>query len=401
MLDMDVNLLDFSTEVSSYPDDDMPILSKGGYQLDFDNLDAINPFQGSAKMLLSPARPAVDTLPTHQTDHQHTNVNDAPQEPVKMESALDETLPFIPSVENSLADFSAEISSTESSVVTVVKVPAAEEPDSYTATPDEDQPTKVPAMEENKESGSFAEDAPLPAKGSYNFDFDDLDAVNPFQTGGSKIQNSPVTGKKLSDNNSPFEVIQIAPSTVANVAEAAEGAQEVPAQPEVTPTDAAAPPSADAAEPSEAERVSQTADVPIKEGAIKLEFNFDDDAEVRQKPPPKKFVRKAPGLKSKAAKPASDTGPAKPAPEKPDSSAAAEAPAPKVSYSFDFDKLDDPNFNPFGTKAGMSNSPRCNKPSCPVLTENSTPEQADKPVEQEAASPPAPPPYVRHSTRAD
>uniref|UniRef100_A0A665WIN0 Transforming, acidic coiled-coil containing protein 3 n=1 Tax=Echeneis naucrates TaxID=173247 RepID=A0A665WIN0_ECHNA len=44
-------------EVSSYPDDDMPIRSKGGYQLDFDNLEMINPFQGSNMMVLSPGRP--------------------------------------------------------------------------------------------------------------------------------------------------------------------------------------------------------------------------------------------------------------------------------------------------------------------------------------------------------
>uniref|UniRef100_A0A3Q3KQK7 Transforming acidic coiled-coil-containing protein C-terminal domain-containing protein n=1 Tax=Mastacembelus armatus TaxID=205130 RepID=A0A3Q3KQK7_9TELE len=50
-------LLTFSTKASSYPDDIMPIKSKGGYQLDFDNLDAINPFGGSNKMVLSPARP--------------------------------------------------------------------------------------------------------------------------------------------------------------------------------------------------------------------------------------------------------------------------------------------------------------------------------------------------------
>uniref|UniRef100_A0A3Q3X008 Transforming, acidic coiled-coil containing protein 3 n=1 Tax=Mola mola TaxID=94237 RepID=A0A3Q3X008_MOLML len=49
------NLLEFSTEMSSYPDDDMPIQSKGGYDLDFDNLDGIDPFQGSNKMMLSPA----------------------------------------------------------------------------------------------------------------------------------------------------------------------------------------------------------------------------------------------------------------------------------------------------------------------------------------------------------
>uniref|UniRef100_A0A3Q3DNY5 Transforming acidic coiled-coil-containing protein C-terminal domain-containing protein n=1 Tax=Hippocampus comes TaxID=109280 RepID=A0A3Q3DNY5_HIPCM len=44
-------------KLSSYPDDDMPIQSKGGYQLDFDNLDNINPFGSSNKMVLSPPRP--------------------------------------------------------------------------------------------------------------------------------------------------------------------------------------------------------------------------------------------------------------------------------------------------------------------------------------------------------
>uniref|UniRef100_A0A3Q0THE6 Transforming acidic coiled-coil-containing protein C-terminal domain-containing protein n=1 Tax=Amphilophus citrinellus TaxID=61819 RepID=A0A3Q0THE6_AMPCI len=48
---INTNLHDFSSaEVSSYPDDNMPIQSKGGYMLDFDNLESINPFQGSNKM---------------------------------------------------------------------------------------------------------------------------------------------------------------------------------------------------------------------------------------------------------------------------------------------------------------------------------------------------------------
>uniref|UniRef100_A0A3Q3GB25 Transforming acidic coiled-coil-containing protein C-terminal domain-containing protein n=1 Tax=Labrus bergylta TaxID=56723 RepID=A0A3Q3GB25_9LABR len=106
---------------SSYPDDDMPIQSKGGYQLDFDNLDAVDPFQGSNKMVLSPARPVVENPPTPETDPQHTEPEKISEEPTKIESALDETLPFTTSVENSLVDVSANISSTESSVVTVYK----------------------------------------------------------------------------------------------------------------------------------------------------------------------------------------------------------------------------------------------------------------------------------------
>uniref|UniRef100_A0A669BAL6 Transforming acidic coiled-coil-containing protein C-terminal domain-containing protein n=1 Tax=Oreochromis niloticus TaxID=8128 RepID=A0A669BAL6_ORENI len=48
---MDLDKSKKPLKVSSYPDDNMPIQSKGGYMLDFENLDDINPFQGSNKML--------------------------------------------------------------------------------------------------------------------------------------------------------------------------------------------------------------------------------------------------------------------------------------------------------------------------------------------------------------
>uniref|UniRef100_A0A3B3U6U4 Transforming acidic coiled-coil-containing protein C-terminal domain-containing protein n=1 Tax=Poecilia latipinna TaxID=48699 RepID=A0A3B3U6U4_9TELE len=47
------------SDPSSFPDDNMPIQSRGGYLLDFDNLDAINPFQGSKQMPVSPVRPEI------------------------------------------------------------------------------------------------------------------------------------------------------------------------------------------------------------------------------------------------------------------------------------------------------------------------------------------------------
>ncbi|MEQ2255548.1 hypothetical protein ILYODFUR_015040, partial [Ilyodon furcidens] len=98
-------------EPSSLPDDDMPIQSSGGYRLDFDNLDAMNPFQGSKKMTLSPVRPVVkDPLDTQQTDSENI------LQKLEVEATLDDTLPF---VENSLGDVSGNISSTDSSVVTV------------------------------------------------------------------------------------------------------------------------------------------------------------------------------------------------------------------------------------------------------------------------------------------
>lgn len=377
--------LEFSTEVSSYPDDEMPIQSKGGYQLDFDNLEAMDPFSGSNKMMLSPARPTVENPHPPQTEPQHAEPKNTFDELTKIESALDETLPFNQSVENSLADLSADISSTESSVVTVVKVAAVEELDSYTATPDEKQPAKMsPSINEDKVSGSFVEDAPLPAKGSYSLDFDNLDAINPFQTGGSKIQNSPVIGKKVPDNNPPVEEVQEnKPINVVKLPEVAqELPEEVPVQPAVKPVASVAPISANAAKAPAAD--TQPSDASIKEGPVKLEFNFDDGGEVRKKQPPKKFGKRPPGLKSKAEKLASDVKPPQESQVKPEASDVAEA--PKGAYSFDFEKFDDPNFNPFGTKSSMNNSPKVSEKSSPVLMEASNQEKMDKPVEKEDVS---------------
>lgn len=363
--------------VSSYPDDDMPIQSKGGYQLDFDNLDAINPFQGSSKMMLSPARPPVENTPTHETEPEQPEEEKASEEPARIESALDETLPFTQSVENSLVDISSHISSTESSVVTVTKV---EPPDSFTATPDEKSHDELSqSADEEKVSGSFVEDAPLPAKGSYTLDFDDLDAINPFQTGGSKIPNSPVVERKAAEINPPAEVTQIK-ENIPNDVDAPEVAQEGPVQPEMKPMAAVAPLSANVKQLADE---SKPSDAPAKEGPVKLEFNFDDGNEVKQKPPPKKFGKRPPGLKSKAAKPSSDVKPPKETPAGPETSDADVQP-PKGSYSIDFDKFDDPNFNPFGTKSSMNNSPQCNKNLPPVPVEASILE----PVEKEPSSSP-------------
>ncbi|XP_034531582.1 transforming acidic coiled-coil-containing protein 3 [Notolabrus celidotus] len=364
-------------EVSSYPDDNMPIQSKGGYQLDFDNLDTMDPFQGSNKMVLSPAVPSVKNPPTPQTEPQQPKPENNSEEPAKIESALDETLPFSLSVENSLVDTSANISSTESSVVTIVRVPQIEEQNSCTATPDEKQPAETSSsFNQDKGSGSFIEDAPLPTKGSYNFDLDNLDEINPFQTGGSKIQNSPVIERKAPENNPPVEEILMKDDQAKNV-DAPKVAQEMP----VKPMAAVAPISAI---PSAAESTSQPDDAPLKDGPVKLEFNFDDGNEVKKKPPPKKFGKRPPGQKPKEEKPTCDTKPPKEVPVKPDTTDNAEVPAPKGSYSFDFEKFDDPNFNPFGTKASMNNSPICSKKSSPVLTETPPPEQVEKPAETEA-----------------
>ncbi|XP_067335946.1 transforming acidic coiled-coil-containing protein 3 isoform X1 [Channa argus] len=366
-------------EVSSYPDDNMPIQSKGDYQLDFDNLDAINPFQGSNPIGFSPAKSAVENLGTDQTESQNIKPEYILEEATKMESALDETLPFTPSVENSLADVSINISSTESSVVTVVKVQAVEEQDSWTATPDENQCAKVSLSDDqDKASGSF-EDAALPPKGSYNLDLDNLDAINPFQTGGSKIQNSPILGRKMPDENPAVTEPQRKEYKVADVVDVHEMAQELPVQPELKSIVAVAI-STSTAKPSAVE--PQPAVAPSMEGSIKLEFTFDDGNKVKQKLPTKRFgKRPQEGTISKEQNKLSDTLPKETA-VKSDAS-DFDLPVVKGCYSFDLDKFDDPYFNPFGTKMSIINSQKTSQKSSPMCTETPVPEQRDNSEEKE------------------
>ncbi|XP_019725850.1 transforming acidic coiled-coil-containing protein 3 [Hippocampus comes] len=348
-------------ELSSYPDDDMPIQSKGGYQLDFDNLDNINPFGSSNKMVLSPPRPVVENPSPKQPDSQC-------EEPTnKSDLALDETLPFTRSVENSLVNVSAEVSSADSSVVTVLKVPAVEQ-ESRSETPDHVPAEMPPRGDENKPSQDFGEDAPLLAKGTYNFDFDSCDTVDPFITGGSKIQNSPVLSRKAPDSNTPAEKAPIKPADE-------EVLQGLPVQVDVNLIATATP------TPSYAQGVdSETplAAPPTKAGPIKLEFNLDG-GEVKQKPLPKRIGRKPPGHKPKEGKSLSNTkAPAGDA-DKSSASDDADASAPKALYSFDFVKLDDPNFNPFGTKSNISNSPKSSLHTSPEHNStHETPAQADE-----------------------
>ncbi|XP_036620818.1 transforming acidic coiled-coil-containing protein 3 [Trichosurus vulpecula] len=91
---------------------------------------------------------------------------------------------------------------------------------------------------------------------------------------------------------------------------------------------------------------------PLKGQPVKLEFDFSDNVSV--KPPPSK-LRKGPVFKPLSKKPATQ--------EKVTKNLAKESkcqdkenmdPLPKGSYNLDWDKLNDPNFNPFGKKSKPS-----------------------------------------------
>ncbi|CAL9686507.1 unnamed protein product [Knipowitschia caucasica] len=332
-------------------------LSSSDYQLDFENLDAADPFQSSNKVMLSPVRPAVDTPPVQEDRDQGRSSL------TKVEPALDDTLPFTPSVETSL-NATVDISSTDSSVVLVTKAPAMEEQEPVPDVPSEKQDKSV-------------ENSPLPTTGSYNFDFNNLDAVNPFQTGGSKIQNSPMCKPSPSEKDS-LDMVQ------KNLTEEVIGQEMMMSQPEEKPVATVAPifDNTDVSSEPEAQPDTSTE----RNNPIKLEFNFSDDA-VKVKPPPKKLgVKRPASQKAKVAEPVQKAE-AQQAEEPREEVATQKAEEPceevstaKGSYSFELGKLDDPNFNPFGSKASV-----CNSPS-PKFSIKTSPESV-KPVQEELIEP--------------
>ncbi|XP_077477777.1 transforming acidic coiled-coil-containing protein 3 [Stigmatopora argus] len=255
-------------EPSTYPEDNVPIQSKGSYQFDFDNLDNMNPFAGSNKMILSPPGSVKNPSPK-QPDSTH-------EEPTnKCDTTLDETLPFTCSAENSLVNNSAEVGSTDSSVITI-KLPAVEQ-ESRGGTPDQSVTMMTPRGDE-KEPGGFDEDAALPSKGSYDFDLGDIDTMDPFKSCSSKIQNSPVpVGQKL-------ESKQEAPIKPAD--------EDVPTA--VKPIATVNPLSC--AEVADSEMLTVAS--PTEKPPNTLEFDFDSD-QVKRKSQPKKSLpdNKVPDVK--------------------------------------------------------------------------------------------------------
>ncbi|KAL7889175.1 hypothetical protein AOLI_G00014330 [Acnodon oligacanthus] len=392
-----------SKNENPYPDDEMPIQSKGGYTIDFDNLESIDPFQSTGKMTLSPPKSAVlantmtapapeqlDVVPVPSPSVLE-EVEKAPEKPTRMDMALDETIPLSQSVENSLADLSSDLPSTDTTVIIGQRscgTPIMDQSINDAENLEVPAPASISDSVPVKEP-SDAVDSPIPPKGSYSFDFDNLDSVNPFQTCGSKLQNSPPLGRKAAVSNSPPPKME-EPKKDEVVLETFQAVPEKPSQPAVKPVTTEPPAVIATAE-------STSSDLPSKDSHMVLEFNFDDGTEVKRKPPPKRLgMKRPPGAKPAPKK--STSAPAEKSPEpKPEANdapvetAPVEIPIAKGSYTFDFDKFDDPNFNPFGTKGKMGSSPPRGNKISPVKNEEpaaqtqrpTTPTQPENEPEQQ------------------
>ncbi|KAI1887406.1 hypothetical protein AGOR_G00189970 [Albula goreensis] len=116
-----------------------------------------------------------------------TASTEMPEKVVEPATTLDETLPY-----SSFTEHSLDVSTV------VIERKQEEEAQNEAVAVDEKEVLDLKANSSLNQGEQLVNASPVIPKGSYNFDFDNLDFVNPFKTGGSKIQNSPEISKPLS-----------------------------------------------------------------------------------------------------------------------------------------------------------------------------------------------------------
>ncbi|XP_053921944.1 transforming acidic coiled-coil-containing protein 3 isoform X2 [Cuculus canorus] len=296
---------------AAYPDDEMPVKSRGSYNLDFDNLDDINPFQSSVQL-------------------QHSSGN-LQKSPVKVSSSPEKTSEeSCDSLPLDKASFASTTASTECPSEEETTLISGRESVSRELESNKSKLSPKQAIDESVQevksvsadasqtdsSAGLAEGPTSPVLVSLGPSSSEV--TNPSKTGQTKLQNVSVPGKASAENSKPAEELAVSKG-----------------------------------EPAEKPGVA-------KAGAVKLEFDFDNTT--ARKPPPKKLGRK-PGIKPPSKRiPITKTKPENTEVQN-KSNVEDEIPLPKASYKFDWDKLDDPNFNPFGGGSKISSSPKCSDAS--------------------------------------
>ncbi|XP_069488247.1 transforming acidic coiled-coil-containing protein 3 isoform X2 [Ambystoma mexicanum] len=189
----------------------------------------------------------------------------------------------------------------------------------------------------------------------YKFDPEKIDTIDPFKTGGSKLQNSPI-GESKQTYVSKSELVASAEMPIPESLESTEVSKPEP---------------------------------------VKLDFEFSDTT--TKKSLPKKLGKRL-GTK---VPPKKLPVPQKKEIVKPDEKCVAapeEQPlTPKAAYAFDWNKFDDPNFNPFGCGGSkMSSSPEQSKTNVEYIKESSLSGVESATSNQELSHEPANPVSAEH-----
>lgn len=345
-----------SHSFSAVFDEDKPIASSGTYNLDFDNIELVDDFQA-----LEPR----SSDPKHQ-DCKATSRRKSTDSVPPSKSTLSRSLSLqasdfdgasCPGNPEAAAPAPEAYSTGSSSASSTLKRTKKPRPPSLkkkqtTKKPPETPPVKEtqpePAEEthiaseetrtsETKTEAAKAEGA-APAsseetrlesaavpRAACPLDSEGAEGAIPPASGGGRVQNSPPVGRKT-----------LPPATAPEAAE-------------VTPSES-----------------GEQEDPPAKGLSVRLEFDYSEDKSSwdpqQENPPPTKKIGKKPVAKMPLRRPKM-----KKTPEKLDNTPASptrspadpnDIPLAKGTYTFDIDKWDDPNFNPFSSTSKMQESPK-------------------------------------------
>ncbi|XP_032632589.2 transforming acidic coiled-coil-containing protein 2 isoform X8 [Chelonoidis abingdonii] len=348
-----------SHSFSTVFDEDKPIASSGTYNLDFDNIELVDSFH-----TLEPSTPeAKNHDPKVNVRRKSTDSVPISKSTLSRSLSLQASdfdgVSYVGNNETVIpaADVFNTGSSSASSTLKRTKKPrppslkkkqsakkSADSPpvkETQQETSDISQQASVPSEEKlvsevkiesikpecTEPSQIFTEKQEVPAvpEASYPFDQENFEEISTFSTGGSKVQTSPPASKKTQPLTTAPEAVEVTPSDT--------GGQEDP---------------------------------PVRGLAVRLEFDYSEEKGSREDqqestPPPKKAGKKS-GAKMPLRRPKTkktveklDNAPTTPTKSLTDPN---DIPISKGSYTFDIDKWDDPNFNPFSSTTKMQESPK-------------------------------------------
>ncbi|KAM5139024.1 transforming acidic coiled-coil-containing protein 2 isoform 2-T2 [Callospermophilus lateralis] len=369
-------------------DEDKPIASSGTYNLDFDSIELVDNLQSleprpsdckSQECKASARRKSTESVPPAKStlsrslslqagDFDGASCSGSPEAAVlapdagstgscSASSTLKRTKkPRPPSLKKK--------QSTKKPTETPPVKETQQEPAEESPVPNEEylaSETKTePAAAEGSGSASSEETPPEPAatpRAACPLDPECAEGASPLASGGGRVQNSPPVGRKALPLTTAPEAAEEAPSD--------SGGQE---------------------------------DSPARGLSVRLEFDYSEDKggwdNQQENPPPTKKIGKKPVAKMPLRRPKM-----KKTPEKLDNTPASpprspaepnDIPVAKGTYTFDIDKWDDPNFNPFSSTSKMQESPKlpqqsynfdpdaCDESIDPFKTSSKTPSSPSK-----------------------
>ncbi|XP_053439960.1 transforming acidic coiled-coil-containing protein 2 isoform X14 [Nycticebus coucang] len=363
-----------SHSFSAVFDEDKPIASSGTYNLDFDNIELVDNFQTSEprsadaknqECKVSTRRKSTDSVLVSKSTLSRSLSLQASDFDGASCSGSPEAAALAP-------DACSTGSSSASSTLKRTKKPR---PPSLKKKQTTKKPTETPPVKETPQEP--AKESPVPSDESLSaetktesvktegsgpalleetplepaavpiaacpLDSESAEEAVPPASGGGRVQNSPPVGRKTLPLSTAPEAVEVTPSD--------SGGQE---------------------------------DSSAKGLSVRLEFDYSEDKgswdNQQENTPPTKKAGKKPLAKMPLRRPK-----LKKTPEKLDSTPASpprspaepnDIPIAKGTYTFDIDKWDDPNFNPFSSTSKIQESPKL-----PQQSYNFDPDACDESVD--------------------